>query len=73
MKGGARGVAYLHAVGRLNGGSRSVVDVHRALGESVLFLELAIHEIQRLSKLGRAVLERLLEEVTSSLDLVATL
>lgn len=68
-----RGATYLHTVGVLDGLRRAVVDAHRALGESVLLLHLAVHEVERLRELGRAVLESLLEEVPSSLDLVTAL
>ena len=51
---------------------RAVQDRHRALRQTVLLLELCVHQEQRLAELGRALLERLLEEVARALELGAT-
>lgn len=70
-----RGTAgtYLHLVLVLDGRGGAVVDAHRALSETVLLLEVSVKEVQRLGELWWAVLEGLLEEVASALELVAAL
>jgi hypothetical protein len=52
---------------------RPVVDRHRPLCQPVLLLELGEHQEERLAKLLRALLERLLEQVSSPLEFRSTL
>lgn len=65
--------AHLHLILEVDGVDGAVVDGHGAFGKTVLFLHLAVHEEQRLGELWRALVQRLLKQISRAFNLVAAL
>jgi hypothetical protein len=65
--------SYLELVFVLHDLRRTIVDPHRSFRKAILLFELRIHQEQRLAKLGWAFLERLLKQITRSLEFTSPL
>lgn len=70
VRGGFRDIEFEHFESVLVGHrtSRAFVYPHRMSCQTALFFEVTIHQVKRLSKLGRAFVQGLFEEVTQSFD-----
>jgi hypothetical protein len=62
---------HLKLIRVLHGRGGSVVNAHSALGETMIFFQLGVHEEEGLAELLWTILEGLFEQVSSSLKLLA--
>lgn len=62
---------HVETVRILHGGGSAIVNSHGAFRQTVLFLQFGVHQIKRLAELRWTVFERLLEQVSRSLELLA--